>query len=88
MKVGLDLSNYATRADLKNETGVDTSKFAKRVDLASLKSNVDKLHIDQLKNVPSNLSNLKSKVDQLDVDKYYCSCWFKYSRWCSKKWFC
>ena len=74
MKVGLDLSNYATRADLKNETGVDTSKFAKRVDLASLKSNVDKLHIDQLKNVPTNLSNLKSKVDQLDADKYYCSC--------------
>ena len=38
-------------------------------DLASLKSNVDKLDIDKLKNVPSNLSNLKSKVDKLDVDK-------------------
>ena len=33
------------------------------------KSNVDKLDIDKLKNVPSNLSNLKSKVDNLDVDK-------------------
>ena len=34
-----------------------------------LKSNVDKLHLDKLKNVPTNLSNLKSKVDKLDVDK-------------------
>ena len=69
MKVELDLSNYATKADLKNSTGVDTSKFAEKVDLANLKSNVDKLDIDKLKNVPTNLSNLKSKVDKLDVDK-------------------
>ena len=34
-----------------------------------LKSNVDKLDIDKLKNVATNLSNLKSKVDKLDVDK-------------------
>ena len=46
VKVELDLSNYATKADLKNATGVDTSKFAKKIDLASLKSNVDKLDID------------------------------------------
>ena len=39
------------------------------VDLASVRSNVDKLDIDKLKNVPTNLSNLKSKVDKLDVDK-------------------
>ena len=69
VKIELDLSNYATKADLKNATGVDTSKFAKKVDLASLKSNVDQLDIDKLKNVPSNLKNLKSKADQLDVDK-------------------
>ena len=69
VKVELDWSYYATKSDLKNETGVDTSKFAKKVDLASLKSNVDKLGIDKLKNVPSNLNNLKSKVDKLDVDK-------------------
>ena len=36
----------------------------KKVDLANLKSNLDKL-----KNVPTNLNNLKSKVDKLDVDK-------------------
>ena len=41
----------------------------KKVDLASLKSNVDNLDIDKLKNIPTNLSNLKSKVDKLDVDK-------------------
>ena len=69
VKVKLDLSNYATKADLKNATGVDTSKFAKKVGFASLKSNVDKLDIDKLKNVPTKLSNLKSKVDKLDVDK-------------------
>ena len=41
----------------------------KKVDLASLKSNVDKLDIDKLKNIPTNLSNLKSKVEKLDFDK-------------------
>ena len=42
MKVELDLSNYVTKADLKNETGADTSKFAETVDFANLKSKVDK----------------------------------------------
>ena len=65
----VDLSNYATKADFKNATGADTSKSAKKVDLASLKSNVNKLDIDKLKNVPTNLSNLESKVDKLDLDK-------------------
>ena len=69
MKVELYLSNYATKADLRNATGVDTSKFAKRVDLESLKSNIDKLDIDKLKNVPNGLSMLKSKVDKLDIGK-------------------
>ena len=67
MKVELDLSNYVI-TDLKNAAGVDT-KFVKKVDSANLKSNVDKLDIDKLKNVPANLSNVKIKVDQLDVDK-------------------
>ena len=43
--------------------------MAEKVDLASLKSNVDKLDIDKLKTVPRNLSNLKRKVDKLDNDK-------------------
>ena len=36
VKVELDLSNYATKADLKNATGVDTSDFAKKTDSANL----------------------------------------------------
>ena len=69
VKVDFDLSNYATKADLRKATGVDTSTFAKKVDLASLKYNVDKLDTDKLKKVPTNLNNLKSKVDKLDVDE-------------------
>ena len=69
MKVELDLFDYATKADLKNATGVDTLKFAKEVDLASLKFNANKLDIDKLKNVPNRLSSLNSKVDKLDIDK-------------------
>ena len=69
INVKVDLSIYATKSDLKNATGVDTSSFAKGTDLASLKSNVDKVDIEKLKNVPTNLSNLKSKVDKLDIDK-------------------
>ena len=67
--VNVDLSNYATKADLKNATGVDTSFFAKRTYLAKIKSDVDKLDIEKFKNVLTNLNNLKNKVDKLDVDK-------------------
>ena len=49
VKVELDLSNYATKTNLRNATGADTSKFAKKVNLASLKSNVDNLDIGKLK---------------------------------------
>ena len=69
VKVELDLSNYATKADLKNATGVDTSDFAKKTDSANLKSDVNKLDIDKLKNVPTNVISLKSKEDKLDVGK-------------------
>ena len=69
VKVELDLSNYAIKADLKNATRVDTSDLAKKTDLADLKSDVDKWDIDKFKNVTSNLSNLKTKVDELDIGK-------------------
>ena len=69
MKVELNLSNYATKADLKNASGVDTSKFAKKVDLVNLISNVDKLDINKLKNVLTSLSNLKTKIYESDLDK-------------------
>ena len=66
MKVELDLPNYATKTNFKNATGVDTLDFAKNSDLGNLKSDVDRLDIDKLKNVASGLSSLKSKVDKLD----------------------
>ena len=69
VKVELDLSNYATKTDLKNAAGIDTSFFAKKVDLTNLKTNLDKLDIDTLKNISTNLSNWKSKVDKADVEK-------------------
>ena len=49
--------------------GVDASKFAKKVVLASLKSVVDKLDIDKLEEVPTGLNSFKSKRDKLDVGK-------------------
>ena len=64
VKVEWHLSNYATKTDW-----IDTSSFAKKVNLAGLESNVDKLDIYKLKNVPTNFSNLKRKVDELVVDK-------------------
>ena len=69
VKVELDLSSYGTKPELKNAASVDTSKFAKKVNLANLKSNVDKLDIDKGIYVETNLSNLKSKIDKLDVDE-------------------
>ena len=69
MKVELKFSNYATKADLKNATGFDTSKFTEKVDLASLKSDKDKLDIDKLRKVPTGLNSLKSKIDKSDVGK-------------------
>ena len=69
VKVESDWSNYSTKIDLKHATGVDISKFAKNVDLANIKCDIDKLDIDKLKNVTINSRNLESKVDKLDVDK-------------------
>ena len=62
--------NCAIKEDSKNATSVNGSKFAKTLDLANLKSDVEKLDIDKLKHVPSNFSDLKSKVDKLDFDKF------------------
>ena len=63
------MSNYATKTDLKNISHIDTSSFALKLNLASLKTEADKLDIDKLKGLPTHLSNLKSKVDKLDIDK-------------------
>ena len=64
----VDLSNYATKTDLKNVTHIDTSSFALKTDLASLKTEVDKLDIDKLVPVPVDLSKLIDVVKN-DVAK-------------------
>ena len=69
INVKVDSSNYATKAGIKNISHVDTSSFALKWNLASLKTEVDKLDTDKLKSLLNNLSNLKSKVDKLDIDK-------------------
>ena len=51
VKFELDLSNFATKGDSKNATDVGTSKFDKKVDLASLKSEIDELDINKLEKV-------------------------------------
>ena len=62
MKVELDLFNYATKADLKNARGVDTAKFAKKIYLTNLKSNIDKLDVGKLETSPDDLSKLSNVV--------------------------
>ena len=58
INVKVDLSNYATKADIKNISHVDTSSFALKSNLASLKTEVDKLNIDKLVPAPVDLSKL------------------------------
>ena len=52
INVKVDLSNYATKTDLKNITHIDTSNFTLKTNLASLKTEVDKLDVDKLAPVP------------------------------------
>ena len=68
IKVKIDLSNYATKTDMKNITHVDTSSFALKTNLSSLKTEVDKLDIDKLIPIPNDLSKL-SNVVKNDVAK-------------------
>ena len=68
INVTVDLSNYATRTDLKNVTHVNTSSFALKTNLDNLKTEIDKLEIDKLVPVPTDLSNL-SNVVRNDVVK-------------------
>ena len=56
VKVELDLSNYATKTDLKNVTHVDVSSFASKTNVASLKTEVDKLDVDKLTSVPNDFA--------------------------------
>ena len=69
IKVKIDLSNYATKADIKNISHVDTSSFALKTNLANLKTEVDKLDIDKLKPVPDDLSKLSNVITNDVVKK-------------------
>ena len=69
IKVELDLSNYATKADLKNITDVDVSNYASKTNLAALKTEVDKIDIDKLKTVPTDLAKLSNVVKNNVVKK-------------------
>ena len=61
-KVEINLSNYATKADIRNISHVDTSSFTLKTNLANLKTKVDELDIDKLKPVPTDLSKLSNVV--------------------------
>ena len=68
-KIKIDLSNYAKKADIKNATHVDTSSFALKTNLSSLKTEVDKLDINKLLRVPTDLSKLFNVVKNGVVKK-------------------
>ena len=69
INVKVDLSNFATKDDIKNITHIDTSCFALKTNLANLKTEVDKLDIDKLKPVPTDLSKLRDVVKNDVVKK-------------------
>ena len=64
-----DLFNYATKTDIKNISHVDTSSFALKSNLASLKTKVDKLDIYELAPVPVDLSKLSNVVEMMLLKK-------------------
>ena len=68
INVKVDLSNYATKANLKNATEIDSSKLALKSNLANLKAKVDKIDVGKLKTVPIDLSKLSNVVSN-DVAK-------------------
>ena len=65
INVKVDLSSYATKADIKNITHIDTSGFALKANLANLKTEIDKLDIDKLVPVPVDLSKLSDVVKMM-----------------------
>ena len=69
IKVKIDLSNYATKTDIKNISHVDTSSFALKTNLSSSKTEVDKLDIDKLVPVSVDLSKLSDAVKNVVVKK-------------------
>ena len=69
INVKVDLSNYATKSDIKNISHVDTSSFALKTNLANLKTEVDKLDIDKVVSIPTDLSKLSDLVKNYVIKK-------------------
>ena len=69
IKIKVDLSNYATKDDIKNIAHVDISNFASKTNLANLKTEVDTLDTDKLKTVPVDLSKLSNVVKNEVIKK-------------------
>ena len=77
INVKVDLSNYATKIDLKNVTHFDTSGFALKTNLANLKTKVDKLDIEKLAPVPVDLSKLSDVVKMMLLKKLFMINWLQ-----------
>ena len=69
IKVDLDLSNYATKKDLDDITHVDTSGFALKTNLSTLKTEVDTLDVPKLSTVPADLSKSTKEVQEDFIKK-------------------
>ena len=69
IKVKVDLSNYTTKTDLTNISHIDVSSYALKTNLASLKTEVDKLDIDKLTPVPNDVAKLNNIVKNDVVKK-------------------
>ena len=69
INVRFDLSNYATKTDIKNISHVDTSSFALKWNIASLRTEVDKLDTDKLVSVPVDLSKLSDVLKNHVIKK-------------------
>ena len=69
INVKISLSNYATKSEIKNITHADTTIFALKINLASLKTEIDKLDTDKLVPVPVDLNKLSDVVKNEVVKK-------------------
>ena len=77
IKFELDWPNCIANSDLKGAAGIDTSKFAKKADLASIKLNVDRLDIDKLETTQVDLSKLSNKIKVMLLKRVCMMNWSK-----------
>ena len=69
VRVEMDRSNYAKKADLKGTTDIDTSRVISKTNLISWKTKVDNLDIVKLKTVPADLTMISNEVNNVVVEK-------------------